>query len=254
MRVCANTGLALVDGPRTGYRIAKVSYGPLAPLERSADPSEDRSSWSRFDTPGRTIYLADSRRVAFAETLAMARVRKKFRSAVDFVSRHFGMSWEQAWDEVMEDWSRNGNMVPGSVPAGWRDDHLIYQISIASPAPWVDLTQMESLAAVDGALRQELLNVHGVDLLTLGTLSGESHEVTSVIAEWIRNQIVDDGSYPAGVKFHSKFGGGACWAFWMRRTDDGLGDDPVEVKEEQQIMQYDADMNHVLDLYGARCH
>lgn len=103
MRACANTGLALVDGPLTGYRIAKVSYGPLNPLERSADPGEDRSGWSWFDTPGRTIYLADSRRIAFAETLAMAHVRKELRSAVDFVARHFGMSWQQAWNAVMED-------------------------------------------------------------------------------------------------------------------------------------------------------
>lgn len=254
MRVCTNTGLALVDGPRTGYRIAKVSYGPVNPLERSADPGEDRSRWSRFDTPGRTIYLADSRRIAFAETLSVARISADFRSAVEFAARHFEMSQQQAWKEIEDDWIRNGYMTPGSVPAGWRDDHLIYQLSITSPAPWVDLTATESLAAVSVALGQDLRSVHGVDLLTLGTLTGEDRQVTSVIAEWIRNQIVDDGSYPAGVKFHSKLGGGACWAFWMRRTDDGLGDDPVEIVSEQHILQHDADMKYVLGLYGARCH
>ncbi|WBL19810.1 hypothetical protein [Citricoccus sp. NR2] len=226
----------------------------MNPLERSADPSEVRSHWSRFDTPGRTIYLADSKQIAYAETLSLARASSDFRSAVDFVARHFGMSWQDAWDEVRNDWSRNGHMTPGSVPAGWRDDHLVYQLKISSPAPWVDLTAMESLAAVSAALGPNLRSTYGVDLLTLSTLTGENREVTSVIAEWIRTQIVDDGSYPAGVKFHSKLGGGACWAFWMRRTDDGLGNDPVEVTEEHKILKTDVDMKYVLGLYGARCH
>lgn len=102
----------------------------------------------------------------------------------------------------------------------------------------MNLTATESLAAVNVALAQDLRSVYGIDFLTLGTLTGENRQVTSVITEWIRNQIVDDGScpsYPAGVKFHSKLGGGACSAFWMRRTDDGLGDDPVEMLGEQQI-------------------
>ncbi|MDQ0277421.1 hypothetical protein QO003_001724 [Arthrobacter silviterrae] len=71
IKVCATTGLAYLDGPVTGYRIAKSSYGPLSPLPRAAG-SADRSSWSPFDTPGSTVYLAGDMRTAYAETLAMA--------------------------------------------------------------------------------------------------------------------------------------------------------------------------------------
>lgn len=45
------------------------------------------------------------------------------------------------------------------------------------------------------------------------------------IAAWIRNQVLEDGSRPLGIEFGSKHGGGRCWAYWMRRSDDGLGDD-----------------------------
>ena len=93
--VCFSTGLAYVEGPITGYRIAKSSYGPLNPLPRSAGTT-DRSPWSRFDTPGSTVYLAGDRRTAYAETLAMARVGKDFRDAVAFAARQFGLSVEAA--------------------------------------------------------------------------------------------------------------------------------------------------------------
>ena len=61
MRICGKTGLALVDGPDSAYRVAKESYGPLNPQERGL-LSDDRSLWYRFDTPGRTIYAAEQRK------------------------------------------------------------------------------------------------------------------------------------------------------------------------------------------------
>lgn len=250
--VCASTGLAYVSGPVTGYRIAKSSYGPMNPLPRSTGTA-DRSAWSRFDTPGSTVYLAGDRRTAYAETLAMARVGKDFRDAVAFVADQFGITVDTARSMVQEDWTRNGNMVPGWLPANWRDGRLMYTLEIIRPTRWIDLTAAESIAALNRKLGQQLDEAFGMGTITLGTLTGENRNATTTIAEWLREQVLDDGNYAAGVRAHSKYGGGLCWAYWLRRQDDRLGPDPVLVEAETEIHRADADLNYVLSLYGLDC-
>lgn len=250
--VCSNTGLAYVEGPITGYRIAKSSYGPLNPLPRDAGPA-DRSSWSRFDTPGSTVYLAGDRRTAYAETLAMARVGKDFRDAVAFAAEQFGLPVEAARTMVQDDWTRNGNMVPGWLPANWRDGRLMYTLRINSPIRWIDLTAAESIAALNRHLGQQLDDAFGISTVTLGTLTGEDRAATTAIAQWLREQVLDDGNFAAGVRAHSKYGGGHCWAYWLRRHDDRLGPDPVEVTAESEIHRSDDDLTYVLSLYGLEC-
>jgi hypothetical protein len=250
--VCSKTGLAYVEGPVTGYRIAKSSYGPLNPLPRSTG-AVDRSSWSRFDTPGSTVYLAGDRRTAYAETLAMGRVGKDFRDAVEFAAAQFGIAVEAARELIQDDWTRNGNMVPGWLPANWRDGRLIYTLRINSPIRWIDLTAAESIASLNRHLGQQLDDAFGISTITLATLAGENREATTTIAEWLREQVLDEGTYAAGVRAHSKYGGGHCWAYWLRRQDDRLGLDPVEVEAEIEIHRNDTDLNYVLSLYGLEC-
>lgn len=250
--VCGSTGLAYVTGPVRGYRIAKSSYGPLNPLPRSSG-TIDRSSWSRFDTPGSTVYLAGDRRTAYAETLAMARVGKDFRDAVAFAAGQFGITVETARKMIQDDWTRNGNMVPGWLPANWRDGRLMYTLQIPSPTRWIDLTAAESIAALNRHLGQQLDDAFGIGTITLGTLAGENRSATTAMAEWLREQVLDDGNYAAGVRAHSKYGGGLCWAYWLRRQDDRLGPDPVLIEAETEIHRDDADLNYVLSLYGLEC-
>ncbi|GLB68716.1 RES domain-containing protein [Arthrobacter mangrovi] len=253
MRICTETGLALIDTRLTGYRIAKSSYGPLNPRPRPDLPGTNRSGWSRFDTPGTTIYLAGDRRTAYAETLAPTRVGDQFNSAVAFAAEQFGITKENAQKLVEEDWARNGNMMPGWLPASWRDGRLMYRLRMNTLASWVDLTAAESVAALNRFLGEAFEEQLGIAGITLGTLTGENREATTLIAQWIREQVLDDGSYPAGAKFHSKFGGGTCWAYWMRRTDDGLGPEPVDIISEDEIQPHDGDLDYVLSLYGASC-
>jgi hypothetical protein len=210
-------------------------------------------SWSRFDTPGSTVYLAGDRRTAYAETLAMARVGKDFRDAVAFASRQFGMSLEAARELIQDDWTRNGNMVPGWLPASWRDGRLVYTLRVSSPTRWIDLTAAETVAALNRHLGQQLDEAFGIPAVTLATLAGEDRQATTAIAEWLREQVLDDGNYAAGVRAHSKYGGGICWAYWLRRQDDRLGPDPVEIVTETEIHRNDSDLAYVLALYGLDC-
>lgn len=247
--VCAKTGLAYVHGPVLGYRLAKTSYGPINPPERP-DGAIDRARWSRFDTPGSTIYLADDAATAYAETLAMARTSRQYRDAISYVADFFSISREEAQQQVNDDWAANNNMVPGWLPRTWRDSRLLYVLQVEEPVRWIDLTAAETIAALNIYLGADLEASTGVQEITLGTLTGDNRQATTLIAEWIREQVLDDGSYAAGVRAHSKYGGGVCWAYWLRRRDDGLGDDAVSVVDESAIELPNPDLQRVLARYG----
>jgi hypothetical protein len=183
----------------------------------------------------------------------MARVGKDFRDAVAFASRQFGLSLKAARELIQDDWTRNGNMVPGWLPASWRDGRLMYTLRVNSPIRWVDLTAAETVASLNRHLGQQLDEAFGIPAVTLATLAGEDREATTAIAEWLREQVLDDGNYAAGVRAHSKYGGGLCWAYWLRRQDDRLGQDPVEIVTETEIHRNDPDLTYVLALYGLDC-
>ena len=158
------------------------------------------------------MYLAGDRRTAYAETLAVARVANDFRNAIAFAARQFGVPLEEAGKMVRDDWTRNGNMVPGWLPASWRDGRLMYRLQITAPRRWIDLTAAESIAALNRHLGEQLADTFGTGVITLATLAGEDREATTHIAGWLREQVLDDGNYAAGVRAHSKYGGGICWA------------------------------------------
>lgn len=183
----------------------------------------------------------------------MARVGKEFRDAVAFAARQFNIPVEAARKMIQDDWTRNGNMVPGWLPANWRDGRLMYTLRINEPIRWIDLTAAESIAALNRHLGQQLDDTFGIGTVTLATLAGENRAATTAIAEWLRDQVLDDANYAAGVRAHSKYGGGHCWAYWLRRRDDRLGPDPVELETETEIHRDDTDLNYVLSLYGLEC-
>lgn len=127
-RICKKTGLALTGGPLTGYRVAKESYGPLNPQERGS-LDEDRINWYRFDTPGRTLYAAADPESAFIEALSWARMTYDHRSYLAKTANFMGLDLEEMRRIVEEEWSANSSMVPGWIPANWREGRLLYTLS-----------------------------------------------------------------------------------------------------------------------------
>lgn len=66
--ICTSSGLNIVAS--TGqhiFRVARSQYGPLNPPVRL--PDGDVDTWSRWDTPGRTIYGGSTAPGAFVEVL-----------------------------------------------------------------------------------------------------------------------------------------------------------------------------------------
>lgn len=125
---------------------------------------------------------------------------------------------------VQDDW---GNQIQtGCLPRHWRGRRNVYQLSLDANGWWVDVEHPDSIAAVGAGVGGRLNAELGISRLTLGVLHGENRAAATMIATWIRDQVLEGGSLPLGIRFASKHGGGDCWAYWLRRRDAGLdGDD-----------------------------
>lgn len=250
MTVCPETGLELVDGPRPGnYRIARSSYGALAPKERESDPdgSVNVDVWSRFDTIGRTLYSTDDRVTSFMELLAPYRTEiNGARRALQKDADDMGIPLDQYWTMVVADWDEAGTMKARWLPRAWREGRSIYQITYP-PGGWVDIASTNTLTALSHHLEDELADLGITGGLTLAHIAGDDRAVTTLISLWIRDAAtLVDGTQPLGIRFISKHGHpagrtGICWAYWMRQTDAGLKE-PVRVVNESAIDEDDADL------------
>lgn len=236
-RICERTGLALVAGPDHAYRIARASFGPLAPKPRGA--ADDAAEWSRFDTVGRTIYAAESRVTSFMELLAPYRTEvSRQRRALQTVADAMGIELEELWRQVVADWDESGRMKATWLPRAFREGRMVYELQF--PAGWwVEITATETISALG-----DLMGESG---LTLSHITGDDRGLTTAIATALREHIeLDDGSLPLGIRFTSKHGrptgeSGRCWAYWLRSVDNGLAE-PARVVSAQAIPVDDPDL------------
>jgi hypothetical protein len=224
-RQCIGTGVWLVDDFRVGYRVATKTYGPMNPLPRLA--GDDPGLWNRYDTPGSTVYLADTEEIAFAEMLSSFALKLGQTHPLQKDADFFGISLDEYMAGLAGEWDGQQNMQPGCLPRHWRDRRLIYRLGLLAPGWWVDVEHPDSIAAISGAVGQQLRECVGLERLTLGTLHGENRTATTLIATWLRGLTLDDGTEPVGIRFRSKHGGGYSWAYWLRRADSGLAGDPM---------------------------
>lgn len=249
--LCPDTGLQLVEGPFLGsYRIARSSYGPLAPKRREAgeDGSVDPSGWSRYDTVGRTVYTTDDRLTSFMELLAPYRTEVNgLRRSLQKDADAMGIPLEGYWAMVVSDWDEAGTMRARWLPRAWREGRTIYRVSYP-PGWWVDVMSTASLAALSHQLEEELVGLGVTGGLTLAHVASDDRRLTTLIASWLRDTAtLFDGTQPLGVRFTSKHGHpvggtGTCWAYWMRAADAGL-DEPVTIVDELAIDEDDAELN-----------
>jgi hypothetical protein len=250
MPVCTRSELELAEGPLPGsYRIARTSFGPLAPVRRELEPdgSLDAAGWSRFDTVGRTLYSTDDRLTSFVELLAPYRTEiNGERRALQKDANEMGVPLDEYWAMVVSDWDQAGTMRARWLPKVWRDGRVIYRLNYPS-GWWVDITSTRTLATLSSHLDSELaqLGVHGG--LTVAHVTGDERAITTLIARWLRDTVtLFDGTQPLGVRFNSKHGRptngtGTCWAYWMRATDAGI-DEPVTITDEIAVDQRDTDL------------
>lgn len=251
-RICSRTGLAITAGPVQAFRIARESYGPLAPPVR--EDTDDRQSWGRFDTPGRTIYAATEPLTAFMEMLAPYRTNvNDERRALQTAADAAGVTLDKFWDSVTRDWEELGHMKATWLPWIFRNGRIISALEFPK-GWWIDIAAIETIQALpqlfDGA-RPGSGEAY-VDLTT-ADLSGFDRDKTTAIAQLLRSSVeLDDGTLPLGIEFTSKFGHpagymGKCYAYWMRDVDAHLAE-PTRVLSSSEIAADDPDFNRALEL------
>lgn len=243
-RICSATGLGLVSTPDQVFRISKTSYGPLAPKVRT--PLESPLGWSRFDTVGRTLYAADSVLTSYLELLAPFRtVVADKRRALEPAARIMGMSLDEYWEAILNEWGEQGNMHAMWLPRTFREGRAVYTLELPE-GWWIDARSAQTLSMLDELFPQgiELSDKTVVRNFTISDLSSDSRELTTAIATALRNDIdLDDGSLPLGIHFTSKHGdpsgeSGGCWAYWQRALDNGM-EEPTRVSSSRAIDEDD---------------
>lgn len=255
-RTCTGTGLRLVltDGEKA-YRVAKDRYGALSaransivgPLPVGTDPAVGDGR-GRFDTIGSTIYLADSRRGAYAEVLLAFR---KERAKIAAVAETVGWDVDEYIDQVASEAAANGVDVPWAISVDWQMDRSIYEIRLPREGWWIKMDHADTLAALERLVPTVGGTTEQLRLLTSGTIEGEDRTLTTLLAHVIRGQSLDDGSEPLGISYQSKTLMGRCWAYWDRRSDAGLSpgrNDLLQLVSEN--VGPDPDFAGTADFYG----
>src|SRR4051812_42224514 len=151
------------------YRVsvARAGRGPLNPKARPADPGIDRRDWSRFDTPGLTIYGADRRETAFTESLAFKAPSARDYASLAEVARDQGIEL----DELLAELRSAGLQVDGMDP-DWRLSREIYRLEFPG-LPWVDLTHPDTVLAIKAS------GIAAADRLTVSDLTGDERALTT---------------------------------------------------------------------------
>lgn len=239
--ICASTGLNLVASTgQSVFRVAQTRFGPISPPPRNpaAHPVQ---GWSRWDTPGRTIYGCTSAIGAFAEVIEYIRPDPpQIPMAELFDDVEPGDAATLA-EQIARELPMHGAMMYRSISQGWRDARTLYELQLPHTGWFVNITGAESISALSAQLGPTLLAECGIEQLTLSELTTSSpalKTLTTGIATWIRDQVVlFDGERPHGIMYPSKWGTtlGDNYAMWMRRTDDGTGPDPVRQLDYSSI-------------------
>lgn len=262
-RLCTRTGLALRRARRQiSFRIAQHAYGPLNPIQRAIlRPSYDAGwlSWQRWDVPGhRTIYQAEDRRIAFQEVLSWH--KRKLADGLPFDLNTYlddvGPGDPGAWQTVEREWRQRNHMGLNDLPANWRQDRMIYELTLPDSGWYVDINDGRTFAAIENALGPQLYLLGGIKEIDLAVLAGMRRDITCTVAEWIFAQSLDDGTNPHGIVYPGRTGGGECYATWLRATDDGANTstEPTTVTGENPIAANDPDLLDVQRAYGIRIH
>ncbi|BCP13994.1 RES domain-containing protein [Mycobacterium paraintracellulare] len=238
--ICAATGLNIVaSSGQSIFRVARTQYGPVNPPPRI--PGEHPvEGWSRWDTPGRTVYGCSTATGAFVEVLEYIRPDPPNTPLAELFDDVDADDAATLAEQIARELLAHGAMPYRSIPQAWRQIRSLYELRLPSDGWFVDITGAESIAVVSQQLGPTLLAECGIDQLTLSELTSSSEKfkkLTTGVATWIRETIhLYDGHRPHGIVYPSKWGSTLTnYAMWLRRTDDQTGPDELAQIETTTI-------------------
>ena len=231
-RRCTATGLHLLPAAGVAaYRVVKDrGRGPLKGYPNEHVGPYPRGSGAdargRFDTIGSTVYFSDTPETSFAEVL---RGFRRDLLKLTPLARIAGYDdAEQYVDAIIAESVANGIASPWAISSDWQMARSIYHVRMPLDGWWVQIDHPQTLTAITNGMHDLEFGTTRTDL-TSSDLESDNRELTTMIAEYIRNLTLDTGHEPLGINFRSKSLYGRCWAWWDRRGDQGLSpgrDDP----------------------------
>lgn len=173
--VCTSSGLNIVPSAgRRIFRVARSEYGPLNPPVRLRDVEVEK--WSRWDTPGRTIYGGSTAPGAFVEVLEYITpdppatpLSELFDDVGPDDAATFG-------EQVARELPGHGAMPYRSISQGWRQVRSTYELRLPSDGWFVNITGAESISVLSRELRP-LLDQCSMDQLTMSELTSSAEEM-----------------------------------------------------------------------------
>jgi hypothetical protein len=249
-RTCTTTGLRLIPvTDAVGFHIARKTFAqPSAPWR---SPDVHRQEWGRYDTLGRTYYLAGSAECAFAEVLAHLKRANGSEDPLAPIAAALDLTLEEAIQAIAEEWREDDFRGVGALPPSWCELRRMYRARITGGGWLIDIEHPDSIAALQGSPESgtvRFLASQGIPALTTGVLRSDNRFVTTILAEDIRHASLDDGTSARGIHFGSKHGGSWCRAIWL--SDDGAADPGIELVEAADIAADDAAMRTVTRRLG----
>lgn len=211
-----------------------------------------RDDWSRWDTPGRTVYIAGTLGTAFRECLAWARMVPSHERKLGRLAAPCDLEPDEVMREVAADFEKLGHLQPGHLPYSWRDSRLIHRITDPDSAgPWIDMEHQATLDALSLGPPSGVKAFTGREEFDRAATCSNDRDVTTRIAQWLRGMVLDDGTEAAGIRFRSRVGNGICRAYWMRRTDLGLAE-VAHADAGREIRNREPSMETVTNAWGIR--
>ena len=203
---------------------------PIPPAELTA------TSGYRFDSPGgyySVLYFGTTREACMGETMANLRPKLGVLAL------------------IADDWRDRGFMLPGEVPADWRQQRIAVRVGFP-PQPrfpnglsFLDVEASESREFLRVRLATEL-HYLGYDDLDVSTIRGPDRRVTRWISAVAYDEEDDDGNPAyAGIRYLSRHDNAwECWAVF--------GDVEIQELEFESILAGDEDVRRVASRFSLR--
>ncbi|WP_291382605.1 RES family NAD+ phosphorylase [Demequina sp.] len=201
--------------PSTVYRVARkhaaTRYSRIRP-EDDADPKAGH----RWDVVGGgVLYAGSTSRIAFVETLGVLRPAP-------------GVVLPDADDDAQF-------MLPGSVPADWRDSRAIFELSAGhrNGLPmFVDLADLQTRTAL-GAVLQEFLKPMGIGHIDVPEVTSANRVATRMLARAIYSAQDEEGvNVYGGIRYVSRYDPHEiCWAIFDHYPVEVVRQSPIEASD-----------------------
>lgn len=269
---CDETHLGLVAATgQVGYRVAVSSRGPLTVHPRTVTPTgrveydpdghdivvpwDQQPAWSRWDAEGRTLYVAATRRAAFAEVLQHQR-QTGDSAHLGRLAEAAGMSLAEFLAALDREAETISMMPRGQISAGWRHARVMHRVSLPASGWWVDIEDGDTLSVLTTELQRRVASIGHSGPIERAHVLGNDRRLTLLIAAHIRALTLFDGSRPLGIRWGSKLGYGHNYALWLRQTDDGAtpAADGVAADGGTPLDLRDPDLAHVARAFQIRLH